>query len=176
MDWFDESTPTLLRLDLANDTGNWHLVAVFNWADEERDAAIPFARFGSSEGRYFAREILGWKFNPDFRGPAFSEGNSGSWSSSCSPLRPVMDGEPVYLGSDLHISQGLEVTQWSESPENFSLRLERPGNDRGAIDLYLPQPPSKVVIDQKEVNWEALGDHIYRIPVQFQQFSDIQIS
>ena len=91
-------------------------------------------------------------------------------------FRPVTEGTPQYLGSDLHISQGLEVSLWSVSPENFNIRLERPGSDQGQIELYLPESPSQVLVNQEEANWQSMGAHVYRIPVKFQKTADIHIT
>lgn len=175
MDWFDAATPTLLRLDLENETGKWHLLAVFNWDDIVRDVTVPLARFDLPEGFYFSREFWSGGITRISDGMLHLMGVPAHGVKLLS-LRPIFEGNLVYLGSDLHISQGLEVTQWSESPKNIKFRLERPGEDQGLIDLYLPRAPSKVEISQKEVSWKALGDDIYRIPVQFQKTVDIQIT
>lgn len=175
MDWFDAATPTLLRLDLENETGKWHLVAAFNWDDEEQDAAIPLARFDLPDCDYFARDFWDGSSTRILDGMLHLKGIPAHGVRLLS-LRPVLEEVPVYLGSDLHISQGLEVSQWSGSPENFKFRLERPGKDQGQIELYLPHAPSKVVINQKEMSWQALGENIYRIPIQFHQIADIQIT
>lgn len=175
LDWFDAATPTLLRLDLENESGKWHLVAIFNWAVEVRDLTIPLSQFDLPDGDYFTRE--------------FWEGNTTRLSNDrlhlekvpahgvkLLSLRPVIEGAAQYLGSDLHISQGLEVTRWSESPGNFKFRLERPGEDQGQIDLYLPRSPSQIKINQKEVKWQALGESVYRIPIKIEKIADIEIT
>ena len=179
MDWFDAATPSLLRLDLENDTGKWHLAAIFNWDNEERDVTIPLGRFDLPDGDYFAREFWGGSLTRISDGMLHLKGipAHGVKLVALTPSpSPAGREEPLYLGSDLHISQGLEVTQWSGSPANFSLQLERPAQSQGQIELYLPHPPSKVVLNQKEVDWQVLGDDIYRIPVQFQQIANIQIT
>ena len=57
IDWFDSSTPTMMRLDLENQTGKWHLIAAFNWDDEERDISITLDQFDLLEGNYVARDF-----------------------------------------------------------------------------------------------------------------------
>ena len=55
---------------------------------------------------------------------------------------------PLYLGGNLHISQGLEVRNWFISPSGkVSMKLERPGKFQGVFDLYLSKAPVRVSMD-----------------------------
>jgi hypothetical protein len=90
-------------------------------------------------------------------------------------LRLAQNGQAIYLGSDLHISQGLEVTQWTETAQNIRFRIERPGPARGQIELYLPRPPVRASIQEKELACQPLGAGVYRLPVDFEQVAEIEI-
>ncbi len=175
VDWFDAHNPTLVGLDLENVTGRWHLLAVFNWEDEEKDRTLPLSRFGLPPGEYEARE--------------FWTGESmrvleGLLHLKCIPahgvrllsLRPISSDQPRYLGSDLHVSQGLEVAQWSESRSNgVRFSLQRPGRASGKIDLYLPRAPHQILLDQREIPWRSLGKERYQVQVSFEQAAWIEI-
>ncbi len=174
LDWFETVTPTLLRLNLENETGKWHLIAAYNWEDEEREMMIPLWRLDLPEGDYFIRDFWNGVSTRISDDHLYLKGVPAHGVRLLS-LRPVLEGAAQYLGSDLHISQGLEVTQWSVSPGNFNFRLERPGEDQGQLELYLPHPPSTIEVNQNEINWQALGNNIYRIPVQFHKIADIHI-
>ncbi len=87
-----------------------------------------------------------------------------------------MPGQPQYLGSDLHISQGLEVTAWDAGPGRLELRLERPGHAQGEIVLYLPQPPTDVSLDGQPIAWQALESKgCYRVEVAFERHASLKI-
>jgi len=184
-DWFDAPMPRLLRLDLENTTGLWHVLAVFNWADQPHDVRLPLEKFD---------------LDPDqgFLSRSFWEGDSGRVSggaldlSGIPPhgvkllaLRPTPPSIPtdfgeesvgVYLGSDLHISQGLEVTKWTATPSGgVRLRLERLGKAQGEIELYLPRPPRRVTMNRKDIPWQTTGQDCYIFPVSFDQIAEIEI-
>ncbi len=176
IDWFDAPMPKLLRLDLENSTGPWHLLAIFNWEDKAQDISLPLKIFGLDPNQaYLSR--------------AFWEGASGQVSggslelSGIPPhgvrllsLRPDPQGEPVYLGSNLHISQGIEVTQWSvTTPERVRLQIERPGKSQGEIELYLPRAPKRATLNQKEITWNTSGKDCYTFPVRFDQSAVLEI-
>jgi len=176
LDWFDEPMPHLLRLDLENEAGPWHLLAIFNWEDKPQDVNFPLEKFDLSPDQEYH-----WR--------AFWSGTSGLISSGSLELnaipphgvrllslRPKPKDGPVYLGSNLHISQGLEVTQWSAiTPEQVHFQLERPGKTQGEIELYLPHAPQRATINQKEVSWKSTGQDCYTFPVSFDQSAELDI-
>jgi alpha-galactosidase len=174
LDWFDETTPRLLRIDLENTTGNWHVVAVFNWADEEQDSNIAFEKIALPAGDYFAHEF--WQgATTRISGSTLNLKSIPAHGVKLLALRPAPTDQACYLGGDLHISQGLEVVQWSVTPKNLKLRLERPGKAQGQIYLYLPRPPESVIIQDKEFTCQPIGEGIYRLSVDFEQVAEIEI-
>jgi alpha-galactosidase len=175
LDWFDVATPRLLRLDLENKTGSWYLIAIFNWEDEKQDIPLTLEKFALPENDYYARDFWSGKTYPVSGGSLTLQGIPAHGVKFLA-LRPTQADQACYLGSDLHISQGLEVTEWSETPQSLSLHLERPGKAQGQADLRLPRPPSRVSLNQKEIQWHSLGDSIYQFPVEFQQNSDLNIT
>jgi hypothetical protein len=90
-------------------------------------------------------------------------------------LRTREPGEPQYLGSDLHISQGLELAAWSPSHRGLQLRLERPGPAEGLVDLALPHPPASAHLDGQLVFWQTLAEDYYRFPVAFNRKAGLKI-
>jgi alpha-galactosidase len=174
MDWFDTATPRLLRLDLQNDTGQWYLLAVFNWDEEKQDLSLPLEKFSLPPGEYLTREF--WSGDTTrISGGLLTLKSIPARGVKVLALRPAPSDVPCYLGSDLHISQGLEVTKWLETPTNFKLRLERPGKASGQVDLYLPREPERVIINQKDIIYHPLGEGVYRLPVDFEQVAEIEI-
>ena len=72
---------------------------------------------------------------------------------------------PQYLGSDLHVSQGMEVTEWEVSVSGLRFRLDCGRKIAGQVDLCLPQQPKATRCDGKTVSWQQLREDVYRIPV-----------
>jgi alpha-galactosidase len=174
LDWFDETTPRLLRLDLENANGKWHLLAIFNWADEEQDLSVTLKKLALPTGEYLAREF--WQEEiTRISGGTLTLKDIPAHGVKLLALRPAQTDLGCYLGSDLHISQGLEVSQWSVTPKNLRMRLEKPGKAQGHIDLFLPRPPERTSIQQKEIACQPLGEGIYRLPVDFEQVAEIEI-
>jgi alpha-galactosidase len=175
LDWIDKTTPELLRLDLENQTGRWHLLAVFNWGDVPQDRNLQWEAFDLPERDYFARDF--------WNGVTRRISDGVVHLAEIPPhgvrllsVRPIMPGNPSYLGSDLHISQGLCVTEWQIlSGGGLRCRIERPGTANGVADLHLPQPPVKATLNNQESTWERIEAGIYRFPVRFDQQADLEI-
>ncbi len=168
MDWFDSRTPSRLRLDLSGPPGAWHLAALFNWEDQEQDLAFHWRDFNLEPGlTYLAREFwTGKVLRMDQGGRVFK--SVPAHSCLLLAVRPVGE-KPLYLGGDLHISQGLEVTRWVPGPHGLRFRLERPGRVEGGVDLWLPQGHSG------EGGLEKRAEGIYHLPVRFTGSLDFEI-
>jgi alpha-galactosidase len=180
LDWFDSSTPTCLQLDLEGATGRWHLLAIFNWEDEARSRSVYLNDFYlEARTNYFAREFWSGK---TFRVSSFERTQSGleigeipAHGCVLLALRPCQPSRSQYIGGDLHISQGMEVIAWEPMGDRLAIRLERPGQSQGFIDLSLPQPPCKARLDQVDLSWETIGEQLYRFPVQFNRQAMIEL-
>lgn len=175
LDWFDSSTPTRLQIDLEGACGRWHLLAAFNWKDRPADLEIDPAQyyldlqkgyfvreFWSGEVRRLNREPLVWRQVPPH----------GCLFLAVRPRR----SHPFYLGSNLHVSQGLEVSVWEIGLHSCTLTLKRPGAAQGYIDLFLPDAPSEANLDGAPVSWVDSGDGIYRLAVDFKQTAGLEVS
>lgn len=175
LDWFDTAEPQRLRLDLENATGAWHLLALVNWKDTPQEMDVCAEAFGLDPQRhYYGRD--------------FWSGEERRFTGGCPPfpavpphgirllaVRPLQAGNPAYLGSDLHVSQGMEVAGWESRPHRLALRLERPGPAEGVIVLSLPGAPRQALIDGRPLEWEAAGEDIFRFPVKFEREADVYI-
>ena len=170
LDWFDATTPRRLRLDLRGAAGAWHLLALFNWEDVRQVFDIRVKDFDlDPTSSYIAREF--WSGETQF-----------SWDrgwlnpKSIPPhgvlllaVRALQPGLPQYLGSDLHISQGLEVADWQADPGRLDLQIQRPGRAQGLVELSLPAAPQLAALDGQALNWQATVPGCYRFPVEFDQ-------
>jgi alpha-galactosidase len=175
-DWFDSSHPRLMRVDLENSTGLWHLLAVFNWDDEACSVELPLEVFQlDPQGEYYGRCF--WiAENMHVADGQLTLGEVPAHGIRLLSLRALTPDVPQYLGSDLHISQGLEVVEWAATPSGVQMRMERPGEALGEIEVYLPRSPREVLLNQGTVVYQMTTPGHYRIPVKFHQTVELNIS
>ena len=179
LDWFDSSRPQRLRVDLENATGAWHLLALFNWKD--RPAGLPLHPKDfdlDPDQTYLAREFWSGRkmricSQPE-AGEAIILEDIPPHGVALLAVRPSTPGIPQYLGSNLHISQGLEVVEW-KAENKLALRVERPGRARGEIEISLPQPPGLALLDGNLLTWKQSSPGCYLFPVQFDGSADLSI-
>ena len=174
-DLFDHTTPERLRLDLNNQTGDWHLVALFNWRDEKRDLTLQLADFGLADtAAGWVHEYWSGQNRPLVNGATTFLDVPSHGVILCS-LRQIPTSQPVYIGSDLHISQGLEVESWENSPGCLAFELARPGLSCGEITLALPDPPQAAFLDDQPLDWRPSGAGLYRFMVTVNRSARLRI-
>ncbi len=162
IDWFDADTPSRLRLDLKNSTGEWQVLALFNWADKPQKIEIHPSDFKLPAGRYWVRSF--WKKETRLadKGQSLFSGEVAAQGVVLLAVRPVVAGKVKYLGSDLHISQGLEVKEWKVNKTGIVLTIELGRDAQGEIELALPHPPHKAHCNKKEIQWAESESGCYR--------------
>ena len=181
LDWFESSTPKLLRVDLENQTGKWYLLAVFNWSSKAGDQHYSFGKLDLSFGNYFAREFWSGEVS-QIADNRISIRNIPAHGVKLIALTPISSQNqvdekiPHYLGGDLHISQGLEVKKWSISASGYvDMELNRPFQSRGIFDLFLPEEPAQLSIDGGKIRWEQMKDHLFRFHISMDKSAKIRI-
>jgi alpha-galactosidase len=173
-DFFDVRVPSKLRLDLEGAAGSWSLVALFNWKNNPSDLNLRLEDFGFAPGA----ACLGRSF---WDGQVFEVHGSHTFrgipahGTILLALRKQIPGDAQFLGSNLHVSQGLEVSQWAARPDGISLQLVRPAKSAGVIDLKLPRAPVSAELDGKPLEWQDLGLGIFRFPVTFDRTASLNI-
>jgi alpha-galactosidase len=172
LDWFDSATPTQVQLDLEGVTGRWHLLAVFNWEDEARIKTVQLNDFYlEASPEYYVREFWNERiFHIKPQGALMTSielGEIPAHGCALLAVRPDQAHRPQYIGGNLHISQGMEVTAWEQAGSGLTFCLERPGLSQGNIDLSLPHPPRRLRINQRITDWETIDQRLYRIQVNF---------
>lgn len=165
LDLFEQHMPENIRLDMQGACGDWHLLGYFNWADKAIDQRLDVAQWGLPEGSYLVHEF--WQQKTmllTHDAPLLLEGVPPH-AVNVLALRRFDPQQPCYLGSDLHISQGMEIASWVATPQQISIGLSLPRKATGSIKLYLPQPPVQITVNGSIVEAIPAGDHVHQIPV-----------
>ncbi|HNR47083.1 MAG TPA: alpha-galactosidase [Anaerolineaceae bacterium] len=158
LDWLDAETPARLRVDLGGPGGAWHLLGWFNWGDSPTLFNWQPEAYQLPPGTYWLRSFWdgGVIQAPAGEPPIFPA--VPPHGALVLAVRPVT-GAPQYLGSDLHLSMGLELSEWHATPQSVSLGLELPRHCAGVVDLALPQPPISPAA-------QCIAPGVYRFPVK----------
>ena len=177
-DWIESSTPRRLRLDLKNALGPWRVLACFNWGDEPEKIPFNPQDFNLPESKNaIAREFWTGQLYP-LNKDTVPEIFLPAHGVRLFALRALESGSPIYLGGDLHISQGLEVSAWKvsdhEEGHTLELHLERPGQADGNVDISLPAAPTHVLLNGLPVPFVELSPGCYRFNVAFDRAAAIQ--
>jgi len=169
MDWFDSVTPKRVRLDLENTSGTWHLLSYFNWQDEPVDAELLLKDYAlDSDAAFMVREFWSGKVARITDGVLRIK--LPAHGVILLSVREATPDQPHYLGSNLHISQGLEVRDWQSGRGEVELCLEQPGRAEGCVVLVLPGAPREAKLGGKAVEWNALAvEGVYRFEVGFER-------
>lgn len=175
IDLFDAEIPQRLRFDPVTNAGAWHVLAAFNWSDQPQDIEFKQRDYRLEDGDYLYRE--------------FWSGASGEWSTDSSlsftavpahgckllAVRRHPGDRPLYLGSDLHISQGIEVDEWLEASDGVNITLRLPRSVSGYVHLYLPGKVRAAHVNGLPGEIMCLDGKIHRLAVEVEGFCHIQV-
>jgi len=174
LDWFDAEMPALLRLDLLNDTGEWHLVSHFNWQEKAADLTLDPKTFDLPDGEYWMMDF--WNKKIDCVKPGEGVTVTGVPAHGCvlAAFRRRQEG-PQYLGSTLHYSMGKEVAEWSAEENELSFTLRLPRAAEGNVILSLPWKKFIVSCNGEPVEFTELHPGVIQVPVAMKGFARIEI-
>jgi alpha-galactosidase len=176
LDWMDAETPNKLRLNFQGAAGKWVTLAAFNWEDKARAVTLETRDFHLPEETYWVRSFWDNTVRRVEAGSPLFSGTLPAHAPLLLALRPCQTGQAQYLGSSLHISQGLEVDQWSEKNEKLVCKINANRRVQGTLlDLALPKLPQKAELNGTALNWESLPDAVYRFRVNIDQTAEITI-
>lgn len=174
MDWLDTTTPHNLRLDLDNTTGEWQLLARFNWKENTREVFISFPDFCLPKIDYWAFSFWDQHLYRVKAGDPIQIPGVPAHGVAMIGLRPVTD-QPQYLGSDIHISMGLEVSEWILGQNKIVCKFSLPRRVIGHIYIYLPKTPQKAFLEKNPLTWKEVKEQVFQFPVQFDQNGVLEI-
>ncbi|REG10414.1 glycoside hydrolase family 36 protein [Pelolinea submarina] len=176
LDWMDAETPNKLRLNLQGAAGEWFVLAAFNWEDKARLVTLEARDFRLAEETYWVRSFWDNTVRRVEAGSPLFSGTLPAHAPLLLALRPCQTGQAQYLGSSLHISQGLEVNQWSAEDGKLVCKIKANRRVQGALlDLALPGRPQKAEFNDTALNWVCLPGAVYRFRVNIDQTAEITI-
>jgi alpha-galactosidase len=174
MDWLDTTTPHNIRLDLSNPSGNWTNIARFNWKENAREIFISLPDFCLPPMDYWVYSF--WENNVHIleAGNPIHIPSLACHGVALLSLRPVTR-ENQFIGSNLHISMGLEIKEIINKSDLFSLKLSLPREAKGDIWLNLNRTPLEVLFNNEPAPYEEVQDNIFRFPVAFAGEATLEI-
>jgi hypothetical protein len=151
-----------LRLDLQGALGKWHLLAHFNWNDRKKPIRLKPCDFNLELRKYLVRSF--WEKRVS-RASTEEDLFSGEIAPHGVVLLAVRKDEypAVYLGSDLHISQGLEIKTWALNHNDLQFVMHAGKSLAGHLDLKLDSEPKQVEVNSCSIGFTRLGDDFFRI-------------
>jgi alpha-galactosidase len=175
LDWSESSTPSLLQLDLSNASGSWSLLGIFNWQDKPLEKVLRLNQtYLDPEKKYLAREFWSGRVYQITDGQLILD-QLPAHACALLSVRLLNPRYPQYVGSDLHVSQGLEITEWKIADSELTFRIDRPGKSHGMVDIYLPTPPQQAMCGSEQINTRLVTQDVYRLELDVDNSAFITI-
>jgi alpha-galactosidase len=166
LDWFDRRTPSKLRQDLKSGIGEWSLVSLSNWEDGPRNLVLDLQSFGFPFGCFWGRSFWDGKTYQIESKKPLTIPNVAPHATIVLAVRRKDQSQPQYIGSSLHLSQGMEIAKWEPRSTGIDFDVDLPRTFRGEIELSLPRTPFKIQANGTDVLFESLGDSRFRFFVE----------
>ena len=170
-DLFTNYMPTQLGQTLQNNAGEWKLIALFNWEDQPADLTLKLSDWSLEKQDYLMREFWSGEVAVVADHYTFKQVPAHGVR-----LVAVRESAPIaYLGSDLHLSQGVELKEWHLDASRLEFKLDLGRHVEGYCFLWLLSSPSQVMQNGKPIEWQAINEHTIKIPVTLSPDCLIQV-
>jgi hypothetical protein len=161
--------------------GPWHLVTLFNWEDSAQDIVIRMCDLYLEGGE----EMVASEFwtGRVYRLPHTKAEEQKlvfkqvpAHGAVVLAIRKHYATRPQYLGGNLHISQGSEVSRWQPGEKTVKVELQRPGPSQGNIILSVPGQIVSASLNQARLSWQPMENSIYSFHLDFNHRANIEIT
>lgn len=170
-DLFANYMPTRLGQTLKNCSGEWKVIALFNWQDKPTDLILELSDWGLENQQQLMREFWSGEIALTEKQHTFKQVPAHGVR-----LVAVRKNTPItYLGSDMHVSQGVELKEWQLEDSVLKFRLNLDRIVEGNCYLRVPSLPSRILVNSKSIEWLSLNENIIQIPVSLQPDCLVQI-
>ncbi|MFA5836013.1 MAG: glycoside hydrolase family 36 protein [Bellilinea sp.] len=176
LDLIAETAPTRLRLPLTGAQGKWTVIAKFNWKNTAQAWEFKPSEFSLPGQSCWVSSFWDEKIFHYAPGIALNMPAIPAHGAVLAAVIPFMDDSaPLYLGSNLHFSQGCEIAEWAPEPQRlrFSVELGRQGE--GFVQLYLPSVPTHAECEGKPLEWQELGGGAFRFILTVDRTAQIEM-
>ena len=162
VDLFERTMPSKLRQTIQTPAGERQVIALFNWSDKPCNLEFHLEAFGLDEKPWLMREFWTGEWAKLETAHVFREvPPHGVRLVTLSPLHQV-----AYLGSNLHISQGIELQSWKLTQTRLSFDLDLGREAEGTIYLYCASIPSAITVNKQEVYWIQETENLISLAVK----------
>ncbi len=175
IDWLDEETPRKLKLDLRAAAGDWCVLAYFNWRDKADDCSLSAADFRLPEGAYWVRSFWDQRVWKALEGGALYQGRLAAHAALVLAVRPYKEKQAAYLGSSLHISQGLEVSGWQSGRNALEIQFSPGRQAMAGVDVYIPVNVREAFFDGKPADWKKMDAGVHRFSLEMARQNNLTI-
>lgn len=175
MDWFDAEYPSRLRVDQVNTTGEWHILAEINWEDRPADVGIALSDFALPDGEYWVSEFWSGKTARLKAAEEFVARQVPAHGCVVLAVRKADGKRALYLGSDLHIAQGIEVAEWKQTGTGVEATLRLPRKAEGSVRVWLPGKVKSLRMNDTSLNIVQHEKGVLTIPVVVDGFAHLEI-
>ncbi len=154
--------------------GSWVVVGLFNWEDHpaERNISLSDLRI-AADSPVLACDFWGHRLS--FVQNVLHTATIPPHGVALYALRPAVTG-PQFVGSDLHISMGGEVSEWQVDDSRVRCTISLGRQASGTIWLKLPQPVSNAICDNRPVAIAPTDiQGLYAVPVSIEGEAQIRI-
>lgn len=172
VDLFEREMPGKLHQVLTGPNGTWHLIALFNWEDQPSRLELDLAELGLDQGSFLLSEFwTGEVANVEKTHSFEAVPAHGVCLLALRPYVPCL-----YLGSDLHLSQGVELKTWQQTQNRLSLTLDLQNRRaEGSIRLWCERKAVQVTVEGKPVEYRTPQPNLYVIPVSLNPSAVVEL-
>lgn len=169
-DLFSQNMPSQISQDLQNAQGNWKLIALFNWQDQAADLQLNLKDWGIDKQEMLMREFWSGEIALVHQSYTFKNVEAhGVRLVALRPLRPL-----TYLGSDLHLAQGVELKRWQLTDSSLEIGLDLGRKTEGNIYLWSEKEPLSVQQNGENANWQW-KDNILTLKTSLDKTTNLQL-
>lgn len=165
LDWFDRVMPGKLRLDFQGETGKWFVISISNWEDKAKDLDLDLSEFHLPKADFWVRSFWEQKMLEVKDQGMIHLNEVPAHDTVVLAVREKDPGKAAYLGSDIHISQGLEISEWKDRGNRLEIGFDAGKVMEGQIELYLPRKPIRITFDGINLAIPDTKDNCYLLPV-----------
>jgi len=172
VDWFEREFPQRLRLDMSGPVGDWHLLALFNWEDKEKELVFDPSDYGIDLKECWLTSFWDNKILS----------SSGSIAQIIQPhgvglfaVRKKQLKQPQYLGGNLHISQGQEISGWMAGVDHVVCQIDLKRSFEGDILFYSPTKPKRILFQGEPIFWKMKGENIVKVSIRSDKEGELRI-